>query len=115
MILVIGGFGAGKREYVRRELGYADADIAEGVLDSRPVVYALHEIIRKGLTVDDGVLQTLAEKEVIICDEVGCGVVPIEREAREYRETVGRLCAELAARAEKVVRVYCGIPTVIKG
>ena len=34
---------------------------------------------------------------------------------RRGREAVGRLCVRLAQRAECVVRMVCGIPTVIKG
>ena len=47
-------------------------------------------------------------------DEVGCGVTPVDPRQRLAREQTGRLCAALAARAQKVVRVCCGIPTVIK-
>ena len=52
---------------------------------------------------------------VILCDEVGCGVVPMDRTDREWRERVGRTCCYLAERAERVIRVYCGIPMVLKG
>ena len=46
---------------------------------------------------------------------VGSGVIPIDYETRLGREAVGRLCVRLAQRAECVVRMVCGIPTVIKG
>ncbi|MBE6014454.1 MAG: hypothetical protein E7241_03710 [Lachnospiraceae bacterium] len=52
---------------------------------------------------------------VITVDEVGCGVVPIEASAREYRETVGRVSCLIAAASDEVYRMYCGIPTKIKG
>ena len=52
---------------------------------------------------------------VITVDEVGCGVVPIEASAREYRETVGRMSCIIAASSEEVYRMYCGIPSKIKG
>ena len=50
----------------------------------------------------------------IACDEVGGGVVPIDKGDLEYREAVGRICCELAAMAEEMERVYCGIPTILK-
>lgn len=28
---------------------------------------------------------------IILCDEIGCGIVPMEKEEREYRELVGRI------------------------
>ena len=54
-------------------------------------------------------------KLIVISDEVGCGVVPIDREEREWREAVGRVCCLLAQRSERVDRVYAGILTCLKG
>ena len=51
----------------------------------------------------------------LLCDEVGCGVVPMDGGDRRWRERVGRTCCALAERAERVIRLYCGIPTIIKG
>ena len=52
---------------------------------------------------------------ILICDEVGCGVVPVEPAQRARREAVGRLCCRLAERAERVERIFCGLPMVLKG
>ena len=57
----------------------------------------------------------LADKEVVICNEVGSGVIPVERNVRLGREAAGRLCVLLAQKAEAVVRMVCGMPTIIKG
>ena len=56
-----------------------------------------------------------AEYRVVIATEVGGGVVPIEPEVRAAREAAGRLSCLLADRAETVVRVFCGLPLVLKG
>ena len=50
----------------------------------------------------------------IVCDEVGSGVVPMEKTDRLWRERVGRTCCDLAEKADTVVRVFCGIGQVIK-
>ena len=47
-------------------------------------------------------------------DEIGYGIVPVDRMEREYREQTGRVCTRLAAYSEKVYRVMCGIGQVIK-
>lgn len=64
-------------------------------------------------------LEALAEKlcrfDVVTASETGCGVVPMDPEERQQREAAGRLACLLAARAKAVVRVFCGIPTVISG
>ena len=51
---------------------------------------------------------------VVVCDEVGYGVVPIDASDRNYRESVGRVCTKLASFSGKVHRVVCGVGTVIK-
>ena len=51
---------------------------------------------------------------VITMDEVGCGVVPMSREERQYRDAAGRAGQELAGRAEQVWRVIAGIAVRIK-
>ena len=52
---------------------------------------------------------------VITCDEIGCGIVPIDKTDRLWREMSGDACQYLAARAAKVCRVVCGIPMALKG
>ena len=52
---------------------------------------------------------------IILCDEIGCGIVPMEKEEREYRELVGRIMGMVVSRAERVERLVCGIPQVLKG
>ena len=49
----------------------------------------------------------LAQYDVVTATEVGGGVVP--------REAAGRLACLLAERADCVVQMFCGLPTVLKG
>ena len=113
MILVIGGRASGKLDYIR-SLGYQDDEIAEARLDERPVLYGLQELLRQKPEAAAQLLPELKGKEVVVCDEVGLGIVPLDKEDRAYREAVGRLCVQLAREAEQVVRLVCGIPQVIK-
>ncbi len=114
MILVLGGVGAGKKVYVS-SLGYTDADFTSDPFDRRPVFAGLDDYIRKNQADPEELLRALVKKDVVICAEVGSGVIPLERAERVYRETVGRLCVILAQEASAVVRVVAGIPAVIKG
>lgn len=124
MILVVGGIASGKRTYVR-SLGFSDDDMADGVLDDRPVVLNAQELVHcdeaeggelggKGL-LPEGLVEALATKRVVACVEVGSGVVPLERGDRIWRERAGRLTCELAQHADRVVRMVCGVPTDLKG
>ena len=57
----------------------------------------------------------LAAYDVVTAAEVGGGVVPIDPAARAAREAAGRLACLLAARADCVVQMFCGLPTILKG
>ena len=51
---------------------------------------------------------------ILVTDEVGCGIVPFHREERLWREASGRLNCRIAAAADQVWRVCCGMGTQIK-
>ena len=75
---------------------------------------------KQALAADAADLPALADKlaheyEILIATEVGGGVVPMDPKQRADREAAGRLACLLAARAECVVQMFCGIPTVLKG
>lgn len=106
---MVGGIASGKRSYVR-SLGYGDAQMSESLASDAPVLLAFEELLRKGPLTEDE-YATLARKHVVTCCEVGQGVVPIDAGERAWRELVGRTCAELAMRSDRVVRLVCGIPT----
>ena len=57
----------------------------------------------------------LAQYDVVTATEVGGGVVPIDPAQRAAREAAGRLACLLAERADCVVQMFCGLPTVLKG
>ena len=115
MILIVGGRAAGKRA-LAASLGYSEDQMSCDPVQDAPVIFDAQEAAR-GL--DKGQLaelaDALAQREVIICTEVGAGVVPIDPEERAFRESAGSLTVALADRATCVVRVVCGIPQVLKG
>ena len=124
MILVVGGIASGKRTFAR-SLGFSDDEMADGVLDARPVVLNAQELVRGGDDskgdelggkgpLPEGLVDALAEKQLVACVEVGSGVVPLDRGERIWRERAGRLSCELTQRADRVVRMVCGIPIDLK-
>ena len=50
----------------------------------------------------------------LVTNEVGMGIVPENALARHYRDLIGRTNRRLAAAANEVVFVCCGIPLTIK-
>lgn len=113
MVLVVGGRYAGKREFVQSHYGCAENDIARALLDDSPAVSHVQDMV--GRMDAELLYNELIKKRVVICDEVGCGVVPADPAQRQWREAVGRLCCALSEQAETVIRVYYGIPIPLKG
>ena len=119
MTLIIGGRGQGKLAYVRTKYGVAEEEIGIGLGETR-VIYGLQETIRALLAEGEHPQAAVlahadAHPETIyLCDEVGCGVVPAAPEQRAWREAVGRCCTALAGRADRVERIFCGLPLVLK-
>ena len=115
MKLVTGGAYQGKLGYAK-EL-YPDVvwkDGAECGLQDIETCEALdrfHLFVRRWLEAGrtkEELIDTVLKKNsgiLIVCDEVGCGLVPVDAFEREYREAVGRICTAFADRADRVDRV----------
>lgn len=125
MRLIIGGRGQGKLDWYRKETGMntlaADgANVGGLTIPSEKIWNHLHLWVKACLQEGGnpaGFLEKYCQEHedaVIICDEIGCGVVPISASEREWREVTGRLCCSLAQRAQRVDRVFCGIGQTIK-
>lgn len=118
MLFVTGPLHAGKRSFVRAALGWDDAALAaRGVWDVQDLA-AARCADAAGASCDAALAalaDELAAREVVVATEVGCGVVPLDAGERAAREAAGRLSCLLAARADTVVRVCCGLPQVLKG
>lgn len=54
------------------------------------------------------------QDKILIGVDLSAGVVPMEAELRLWRDENGRLNNYLAAQAEHVIRMFCGIGQVIK-
>ena len=108
MIFVTGPLFAGKRAYIREALGWTEAELRE------KAVWDVQDLPGPGTDLE-ALAETLAQKPVVIAAELGGGVVPADPEARRRREDAGRLACLLAARADTVIRVFCGLPQVLKG
>lgn len=124
MEMIIGGAFQGKAAYAKKEhpeIVFVRGETLDekGLLEAEGVL-GFQDYIRKEMQNGKNV-QDLAEKLimhnpdlVLVSEEVGYGVVPVDAFDRAYREAVGRICTKLAAHSKKVTRVICGIGMVIK-
>ena len=125
MKLIIGGAYHGKLDYVREHAHPAvsvyQCTETEGQIDfSKDIINSLHLAVlaqRRNdinpLVYFEGNLERLKSK-TIICDDISCGVVPIDKEMRLWRETVGRVLVLLSTHAEEIIRIFYGLGTKIK-
>ena len=144
MEVYFGGAFQGKLEYVLEKKGclkVADGagcslkDIKEAQVLNHLHLYIKRLINKEGAayntTVDDTITanttaKTMSAAEIIndiyeanpdiilICDEVGGGIVPLKKEDRIYREAVGRALCCAVKKSDRVERVMCGIGQCLK-
>lgn len=120
MKLITGGVFQGKVRYAKEKYGIPASEMAdaasasERMMENAALIYNLQEYIRTHHSGSDCKLPSFREDAVIICDEVGCGIIPLSREERLFREATGRICCRLAEQAESVELVRCGIARRIK-
>ena len=129
MKLILGGYAQGKLNYAVTKYNVAEDHVFECVLPSIEeaeklegtiIVSSLHKWIRKRIKEGgrpEEEISAFVKKHadsVIICDEIGNGIVPMDPFERVYRERTGRILVKLASDAEEVERVVCGIAQKIK-
>ena len=61
-----------------------------------------------------GTMRTTAARIVLVSNELGLGVVPMEREGRRFRDLAGRVNQVIAAQADEVYFVVGGLPVKMK-
>ncbi|MGY5218394.1 bifunctional adenosylcobinamide kinase/adenosylcobinamide-phosphate guanylyltransferase [Clostridium butyricum] len=135
MIFIIGGENQGKLEYLFNISRFKKEDVVdclnvdglkaeEILMSNKSVIYNFNNLIKELLVVYDDeekvkekIKKMIKEnrKAVIISNEIGYGIVPIDKFERRYRELTGRICCEIAKESKEVHRVICGIGTIIKG
>ena len=126
MKLIIGGAFQGKKEYASQRYHLKLEDWKDGEtckkeeLYTAAAVFNFHKLLRRMLQAGENIseipdiLREQYSDIILVTDEVGYGIVPMEREEREWREGCGRVCTVLAAQSEEVIRVCCGIGKKLK-
>ena len=128
LTLIIGGAYQGKLTYAVQRLGFNAFD---SVIGGNSSVYIHFEALTQKIAaeyadldaafkrLDDDFLAplfTLSERKrtALIAREIGCGVVPLSEKDRLWRELHGAALAKAAAKADSVIRLFCGLPERLK-
>jgi len=119
--LIIGGAFNNKYERLL-ELAENESDIFNAKTDdlnnisSKLYIYNAHHLLKR--YTDENIVHYVLTKinhaKIVVCNDVSCGVVPLDTNDRIYRDNVGKLCCELSKNTKIVERVYFGISKVIK-
>ena len=140
MELYIGGFAQGKLEYVKcrynenqkteklfvKVIDCADQQYKKMLLETECDVLILNhlhlwvrDLLDEGMEeekIQTTILSWIKSNPdaIVICDELGNGMVTIKKQERIWREQTGRLMIELAKQAERVERILCGLGQRLK-
>jgi len=132
MILIIGGAYQGKLSYALKRFNLTESDVyfcsdgntamppAKSDKSDKKIICGLDRwilaLVREGMDAREWTERFMesCENAVVICDDISCGVVPVDAQLRQWREAAGRSLGVLAQNADEVVRLFCGIPTRIK-
>ena len=124
MILITGGAYQGKTAYAQAHVPYEMTDGSCCAFDEvkrAKILKNYHILVRRLIDADmdaEAFTQELCAENpacIILIDEIGSGIIPLEKSERIWRETVGRCGCIIAAHADSVIRLVCGIPTPLKG
>ena len=126
MVLIFGGVYQGKLMYALDRFGLADNDVylcseEDAVIpENKKIIYEVDKwilaLIRTNTDIAEAMQRFIAANAdaVVICNDISCGVVPVDATQRKWREAMGRTLAELSCCSSEAIRLFCGIPTRMK-
>lgn len=122
MHLIFGGAYQGKTQAAAEKYDLKDEDIftCEGVrldADARCIRHLerfARACVDAGLDAREEFSHQSPKADVLIADDISCGIVPIDRTERVWREQAGRLLSFLAEKSDTVTRIFCGLPMELK-
>lgn len=143
MILIIGGRAQGKREFAKTRFSLSDDEIytvpqtGNDSLNDEEIPEtvspetelskgnfraidgyhrAIYEQLRRGENPETAFSNLLKQYPhiILVADEVGMGIVPIEKNERDYRDAVGHVLTLAAASSDEVYRVIAGLGQRVK-
>ena len=125
MELIIGGAFQGKTDFAKENFGISQEDIFVCEKNSAPnfdkkCISHIEKFsfwcVEHGFEPAEYFFEYAKdiENRIIISDDISCGVVPINKTERAWREANGRLLIKLSKKAEHVTRIFCGLSQRLK-
>lgn len=124
MILVFGGAYNGKLSYVKEKYDLDNEDIfycnSDNIDLEKKVICGFHMFVRNMILENKKPLEYIKnnmerlEDKIIITDDIGLGIVPIEKIDRLWRDEHGRCIQYISSNSKKIIRIFLGIEKVLK-
>jgi len=126
MVLIFGGAYQGKLDYAMKRFGLSKEDVffcddtEVAVPTGKKIVYEIDKWIlalvkaNKNIEEDINHFTERNPDAIVIANDISCGIVPVDRFTRQWREETGRAVGKIAQHSDEVARLFCGIPTKIK-
>lgn len=123
MIFIIGGRFSGKSNYVHKIYNVSEKTVIDGEkaeldkLKIYNVIFNIDILIKKHIHIEglDKLILNNLRADIITGNEIGCGVVPLDCNDRQWRDITGRIYCSLANKSDTVIRIIAGLPQTIKG
>jgi adenosyl cobinamide kinase/adenosyl cobinamide phosphate guanylyltransferase len=112
MILVIGGHSSGKMNFVKENLNCNFEN--DNVINNVNAI--AEEMFEAGMDYETAANLIYGKccDKIVLTDEIGNGIVPMDASKRDFREWMGRVQIILAKKSDDVYRVICGMGQKIK-
>lgn len=124
MILIFGGAYNGKLEFAKKKYDLLQEEIFfcnnENLRYDKKVICGLHLFTRNCILKNINPLEILQNNierlkdKIIICDEIGSGIVPMEKLDRQWREDTGKVLQFLSRHSYSVSRIFFGLEESLK-
>jgi len=126
MILIFGGAYQGKLAYAMERFKAVESDVYQCKSDDANVplnckiIYEIDKwilaLVEKDIDIEKAMRQFITENHdnIVICNDISCGVVPLDPVLRKWREAVGKSLTMLSRTSDEVIRLFCTIPSRIK-
>jgi len=126
MILIFGGAYQGKLDYTLKRFNLTQDDVFlcgnddDRLPENKKIIYEIDKwilaLLKKDIDVEQAMRRFMDSNKdaIVICNDISCGVVPVDPLLRKWREAAGRSLAALSRESDEVVRLFCAIPTRIK-
>ena len=126
MILIFGGNYQGKLAYAMTRFQTTENDVYRcssdnvKIPENKKIIYEIDKwvlaMVKDDIDVEKAMKQFIDNNRnaIVICNDISCGVVPLDPELRKWREAVGRSLAMMAGMSDEVIRLFCSIPARLK-